>query len=171
MSNISDHSPVSIEFRYNNTKSYKNHDYWKCNSKILKDEYFQYDFQRLWLRMNTFEDKTAEWRDNCKLNFRSLLIAHSQRISYANDREIIDLKAQIYSLSNCDLFSLEIRQRKIGILQDKLEFLTADKLEGAKLRSKKKYLQLYEKPSKYFLRTEKRRATNKTINMLSTDEG
>ena len=84
--------------------------------------------------MNTFEDKTAEWWDNCKLNVRSLL-------------------------------------GTFGILQNKLDSLTADKLEGARLRSKTKYLQLYEKPSKYFLRTEKRRSTNKTINMLSTDEG
>ena len=67
-----------------------------------------------------------------------LIMAHSQRISYANNRKIIDFKVEIDKLRrpNANFLDLQIKQNKMTELQNKLELLSDIKLEGARIRSK-----------------------------------
>ena len=172
---ISDHSPVSIVFKCIDKRSGRNYVpsslHWKCNSKVLVDEYFQDDFKRLWSQLDSVDNKSSDWWDLCKSNFRCLIIAHSQRISYARNLEINELKSEISSIRCVNFADPERKQHMLAALQDRLDCFLADKLEGAKIRSKANYLESHEKMSSYFLRTEKRNATRKEMCSLLTDNG
>jgi len=55
---------------------------------------------------------------------------------------------------------------QIKIVKEKISDVLPDKFEGAKIRSRAKYLDTEETPSSYFLRTEKQNAAKSTINKL-----
>ena len=82
---ISDHYPVSVVLKcidkHSERDSVPTSLHWKCNSTVLADECFQDDFKCLWSQLDSVDNKSSDWWDLCKSNFRCLIIAHSQRIT------------------------------------------------------------------------------------------
>ena len=171
---LSDHSPVSIIIRCSDVAlnaTVAGPSLWKCNSSVVKDEYFRDDFVRLWYSLDSNAIKSSAWWDNCKCHFRSLIIAHSQRLALAKKIDIKSLQAEIADLQSNNTISFDVKRNTLSELQTQLELLLSSKLEGAKIRSKAVYLDTHEKLSSYFLRTEKRNAVRKEMSSVLTDRG
>ena len=170
---LSDHSPVSIIIRCSNVAlnaTVAGPSLWKCNSSVVKDEYFLDDFVRLWYSLDSNAIKSSAWWDNCKCHFRSLIIAHSQRLALAKYFDIKSLQAEIADLQSNNTISFDVKRNTLSELQTQLELVLSSKL-GAKIRSKAVYLDTHEKLSSYFLRTEKRNAVRKEMSSVLTDRG
>ena len=144
---------------------------WKCNNAVLLDQYFKDDFQRLWTDLNSTPVKSSDWWESCKDHFRDLIMAHSQRLSMARNYEIDHLRQRIENFKTHYDSSNISQQEHLINLQTQLDALSSRKLEGAKIRSKVKYLELNEKPTSYFLRKERQNANAKVISSISTPHG
>ena len=55
--------------------------FWKCIVNVLKNTYFQTDFIRLWEQFENIVDQNIQWWEECKVSFKKLIIAHSDRLS------------------------------------------------------------------------------------------
>ena len=81
------------------------------------------------------------------------------------EKEIVDLEKALLSKTDKDMDLITLNEKKT-----RLESLRKEKLEGIKMRSKIKWMEFGEKPSKYFLNLEKQNAVNKRICKLITSE-
>ena len=81
------------------------------------------------------------------------------------EQEIELLYEKLYEV-NVDMSDC---MEKIDEKNCKLERLRSNKLQAAMLRSKIKYYELGEKPTKYFFDLEKRNSVAKTITQLNID--
>ena len=81
------------------------------------------------------------------------------------DEQINDLEAQRNSQDSPELLE------KLQIAQKKLQEIRNEYIKGLFVRTKVKWIEHGEKPTKYFLSLEKRNYINKTINKLMLDNG
>jgi exonuclease III len=137
--------------------------YWKCNQIILSDPHFILDFQSLWDRVSSVDDRSPEWWDGAKMEFRSLIQAHSIRLSTIK-------KFKIHELENIINSNTARHSTKTKAKAD-LHNLLSDDLEAAKIRSRSQRLDFEETPSKYFLHLEKQQQQKKLISRLESANG
>ena len=127
----------------------------------------------LWDTLNSFPDKNSDWWEQCKIQFRHLIMGHSMRLSRIKHFELKEAKRdlkQLFGLEEQIGTSFEL-QHQIKIAQGVIDKLNDNVLEGSKIRSKSRYLENNERPTSYFLRKEKTLATGKFIKSLRNDEG
>ena len=72
--------------------------YWKCNTKILRDPNFLEDFENLWVFLASVPEQDLNWWENCKIQFRQLIISHSMRISRISHLELKEAKRDLTNL-------------------------------------------------------------------------
>lgn len=72
--------------------------YWKCNTKILRDPNFLEDFENLWVFLDSVPEQDLNWWENCKIQFRQLIISHSMRISRISHLELKEAKRDLTNL-------------------------------------------------------------------------
>jgi len=112
------------------------------------------------------EIKDAEWWEDCKYRFKRLIVLHSCRLAQNYRNKINDLETQ-HDLQATRNPACNAEQ--IKIIKVKISDLLREKFDGAKIRSRAKYLDTEERPSSYFLRREKQNAAKSTINKLTIE--
>lgn len=119
-----------------------------------------------------------------QLFFEMLLLEiRGETIAYASKRRknmenvenelnkaINDLELQLSNFTNDTTKYIEIASN-LKTKQLELELMRSKKLNGSFVRSKAKWIEHGEKPTKYFLNLEKQRFVNKTIGVIETDNG
>ena len=190
----SDHSLVSIHL--NLSKIDRGRGYWKFNNALLKDEQYtqkiklliketikMYSGNEFNIDVTNFETHDFEnhrFTINDQLLFDTLLLViRGETISYSSmkkrksietekriENEIIQLERQI-SLNQDEQNNLE----QLEIKKAYLEEIRKQKIDDAILRSKLKWMEFGEKPSKFFLNLEKQNGVNKQIRKLVDDTG
>ena len=145
--------------------------YWKCNTSILEDEDFHNNFVFMCNQLCQEEVKDADWWEYFKQRSKSLIIDYSRRNSRARNKEIIDMENHLRKLYKLNVlhpgkYSADIRNCK-----NELNNLLLCNIEGSKIRSRAKLFDSSEKPSRYFLRREKKRSKKKLITSLQTEDG
>jgi hypothetical protein len=85
-------------------------------------------------------------------------------------KNICDLELQLSMISN-DMTKTNELLSDLKLKQIELENLRGKRLGGTFIRSKAKWIEHGEKPTKYFLNLEKRNFVNKTIRLIETDNG
>ena len=164
---LSDHSAVELTLAVKTHQNSKGPSYWKCNTKILDDTDFVEDLQDLCDNCMQAEIKDAEWWESCKVQFKRLIILHSCRLSQNYRAQLQALESELRVLQAQALRNPGSNAEEIKINKSKISDLLSEKLDGAKIRSRAKYLDTEETPSSYFLRREKQNAAKSTINELS----
>ena len=127
----------------------------------------------LWETLDSIPDKNSDWWEQCKIQFRHLIMGHSMRLSRIKHFELKEAKRdlkQLFGLEEQIGTSFEL-QHQIKIAQGVIDKLNDNFLEGSKIRSKARYLENNERPTSYFLPKEKTLATGKFIKSLRNDEG
>ena len=165
---ISDHNIVQLDIQFgDNNNIQTGPGYW-----ILRDPNFQEDFENLWESLDSVLEQDSNWWENCKIQFRQLIISHSMRISRISHLALTEAKT--------DLTNLIRREENVGTtseLQNQIKEAQCliDKLNenflGAKIRSKVKYFETKEKPTSFFLHKEKKSAKDKHIKSLKNYDG
>ena len=106
----------------------------------------------------------------CKL--RGVIIAYSKRKNRKERVKKTEVEERIIKLDK--LVSTGKAKtadlQKLKLLNDQLIEARQEKLKGALIRSRAEWLELGEKPSKYFLNLENRNRINKMINKIKTDD-
>ena len=78
----SDHAMVSLQFKAFDEDSFSyGPGYWKCNTSVLDNATFIKEFEELWSQLNSNDIKNGPWWENCKVQFKDLIIMHSCKIS------------------------------------------------------------------------------------------
>ena len=171
---ISDHYFVNFEIKLNEANNQNTGPgYRKCNTSILQDIYFKENFQGLWLILESMPNHDSNWWEHCKSQFKQLIMCHAKRLANIKHSELktakLNLKRLIQRAENQDTTPNLLFQIKQA--QDQLDQLNDQFLEGAKIRSKAKFLDTDEKPTRFFLQKEKKSATDKYIKILTKDDG
>ena len=165
---FSDHSAVEITLTIKNTLR-KGPSYWKCNVHILSDPDFTADLEDLCNQCMQAESKDSQWWENCKICFKRLLILHGCRLAQNYRSSLSALETELRELQLKSLRDTASTREQIKIVKDNISDLLQKKFEGAKIRSRAKYLDTEETPSSFFLRVEKQNAAKSTISELSID--
>ena len=189
----SDHSLVKLSLNLNHCRVGPS--YWKFNNSLLRDDSYVEQIQDVIKQtIKTYsvqhdnnssrsevegKEILYEFTVSDQLFFDTLLtIIRGETILYATRKKKnmvnleCDLEKEIVNLEKA-LISKADKDRELGTLNEKkaqLESLRKEKMEGIKMRSKIKWMEYGEKPSKYFLNLEKKNAVNKRICKLITTE-
>ena len=158
---ISDHCVVNMTLDLSKLSSKLGGGFWKCNASVLHDFNLQEDIKSLWASEleGLGEISGAVW-DRFKLRCKDIIKFHSKRLFI--------IKRQKYKTLQCEYRKYKTLNENSGLYVDKLQELDSQIsacldsfIEGSKIRSKVSSLNFDEKPSRYFLNKEKRKATKK----------
>lgn len=185
-----DHSAIILKFKFQENERGKG--YWKFNNSLLKDKTYIEEIKK------TIEEVKATYATNSNLgenitnedllfNINDqlfletlLMIIRGNTIKYSSikkkemikeeknlEQEIKIMECEINNdFVNSDLELIQTLAQK----QERLVEIRKNKIEGVMLRSKARYEDLGEKPTKYFLNLENRHFTNKVMNKLIDDD-
>lgn len=147
--------------------------FWHCNTNILGSQELQSEMEDLWYNnLNLVVNKDCDWWDQCKLQFKELLIKHSKKAASDTRAQIKQIENEIrhlQSLTDVITGTNIVYQDEIESLKAEMNNLLYKKVEGAKVRSKIKYLKDEEKPTRYFLKKEIKRGEKKLLTKLNVN--
>ena len=127
----------------------------------------------LWETLDSIPDQDSDWWEQCKIKFRDLIMGHSMRLSHIRHSESKEAKQDLkrsFGLEEQNGTSFEL-QHQIKLAQGVIDKLNDNFLDGSKIRSKANFLEHNETPTRFFLRKEKKSATNKFVKSLRNEEG
>ena len=184
----SDHSSVILELKLNQFKRGKG--LWKFNNNLLRDSNFVKKVKetivsivkQYALLVYNPENISNIPLDNIQLTIEDHLFLETMlmeirgtAISYASFKKKERAKTEKNLIEKID--NLEARLtanddlRNLEDVKLQLENLRKEKLIGSMIRSRAKWVDEGEKPSKYFLNLESRNYTNKTIQRVDLGNG
>lgn len=187
-----DHSSVELELKL--SEFVKGKGFWKMNNLLLKDlDYVKqvkrtiknvtekyavpiYNFENLdQIPCNeiSFTINDQALFEQLLLEIRGMTIPYASKKKKEKLREEDELKISINLLEILTQESpvSEILSELLDEKKTKLQEIRNEKLKGNILRSKAKWIEHGEKPTKYFCSLEKRNYINKTVTKIETDSG
>ena len=176
-----DHSAVELSVNF--SEETRGRGFWKLNSSILNDtEYLNlvkqciYDIivqyalpdQNLSSKEIKFNIDDQLFWETLKMSIRGLTIPYCSKRKKKLQAEEVTLTAEINSLEE-NLILDENDQEKLTELRQKLENIRAPKLEATIIRSRARWIEHGEKPSRYFCSLEKRNYNSRVIKALEVN--
>ena len=166
---FSDHSLVKICFQLPEA-SPKGQGIWKLNVSVLQDNEFELQIRQFW----------SEWRDN-KVNFpdqrlwwdigkfqmKRIAIRYSVGLTKARASRKTELELEFQRVNN----NRPVDGVRLQEIKSELAELQSKRAEGTKIRSKAKWLEEGERPTKYFFNLENHKQNKKCIRELSSPNG
>ena len=186
-----DHSAIILKLKFQNNERGKG--YWKFNNSLLKDSQYIDKIKKIIedvkqtyaTNLNPEEmipNQDLQFSINDQLFLETLLMMiRGDTIKYSSikkklsckeeqglEKEIKDLEDNINTN-----FSHIINEQFNTLAQkkDRLEEIRKAKIQGVMLRSRVRYEELGEKPTKYFFNLENRQFTNKVMNKIIDENG
>lgn len=182
-----DHSIIDITLKFDNFKRQKG--FWKFNNSLLwdkqyiekvkisieetKQQYAAFPYEPD--AIHTIKPEEIEFIIDDQiffelllLNIRGITIAYSSARKKEKDSRERFLEKEIEKLETSNLESQNIL---LFQYKEELEELRKEKIKGLFIRTKLKWIEEGEKPSKYFCSLEKRNFVNKTVTKLTDKKG
>lgn len=163
----SDHSVVVYELKFNSFVRGKG--LWKFNNNLLHDKIYVEKVKKLIVSVkdqyNNSIDESA-FLDILLMEIRGITISYSSYRKRENDKIEKQLISDINELENSTDFDFSLLEEK----QATLETLRKEKLRGHFIRSRAKWIDEGEKPTKYFCHLESRNFLNKIIKKVFVSE-
>lgn len=184
-----DHSAITLKLKLHEGERGKG--YWKFNNSLLKDTKYVEEIKTVIQEVkqtyatNMQNDTSNEdiiFNINDQLFLETLLMMiRGHTIKYSSvkkkksleeekqlEEEIKDLETEI----NDDLLNLkEETLQNLSLKKNRLTEIRKHKIEGVMIRSRSRYQDLGEKPTKYFLGLENRHYTNKVMSKIIDTNG
>ena len=132
--------------------------------KIFQNELFDFEIRQLWYNdLSLDSDKDILWWEQCKIKFKKLIIRHSRKISESINRKIKDLENKVILYTELALNSNNptLYNSMVEQIKEDLKFLIENYHEGARIRSRAKFIENHEKSTRHFLQLERRNAKRK----------
>ena len=183
----SDNSGIYLKIKLHENE--RGRGYWKFNNTLLKDKDYvnvvKLQIQEtiyLYSRNNFNNNNNVEFTINDQLFLETLLmVIRGETIKYSSRKkkrkypEELKLEEEITKIEeNININLLDTDANELNILEDmktRLQEIRQKKLEGVILRSKCRYEDMGEKPTKYFLSLESRNFISKVITKLTNSDG
>ena len=170
---FSDHDFVNLTFSSADCPSTRN-GVWKFNSSLLSDANFKRELSEL---ITDQKQRTGDfqsiglWWDNLKTTIRDFCQKYCASKRRSANRTRTSLTKRLISAKNDLARGNESRSSEIRDLESSLSSLAVQEAEGAKIRSRAKWIEEGEKPTRYFFRREQQRATKNTFESLVNSQG
>ena len=172
-----DHKCVLIQVDYSNRK--RGQGYWKLNSFVLNETCYQKMIEKLITK--TVNDYKNHLSARVLLDFLKLRIKESS-IKYCINRAkkhsqiIRNVENKLHNIdnliaSNSNSENTEELQKDRNTYQNQLDEYYLEKSEGARIRSKCKWIEQGERNTKFFHQLEKQRQSKNVIDDLTTHDG
>lgn len=168
----SDHSVVVTDFRFNSFE--RGRGLWKFNSNLLHDKtYIDKVKQKIQDFDSQYSHDTATDIDHSSMLEMLLMEIRGITISYSSFKKRERDKMEEKLISDIEFLENEDYDTNKDLLEEKkasLEQLRKQKLQGHMVRSRARWVEEGEKPTKYFCHLESRNFLNKTIKKVETPE-
>ena len=170
-----DHSIVSIIWNIDHTK--RGPGYWKFNTSLLRDgDYIEKIKNCIKVELDNSRDMTVKTRwEMLKIVLRSTTMQYSKAKSLAKHNLLTALEKKLKSLEtqqiNNSMSLFTDTDEQVRRVRHDIEELYREKTRGAIIRSRARWAELGEKPTKYFLKLEKSNAQKRTITRLRDPNG
>ena len=150
---------------------------WKFNNTLLEDENYkdliEFYYPQILNKYSEGVDEQLLW-ELIKMELRAKTIKYSKqkRSSFRNKEETLqnELQELDHKICNNDTFDQEILE-KYEAAKEELKHIHEVKGREAMFRSKMKWLELGEKPTKYFFNLEKKNYEKKLIREVELENG
>lgn len=186
-----DHSGIILKLKFQDTERGKG--YWKFNNTLLKDKKYIDQVKNTIKEVKTTycinNENNIEQMSNDDLNFNIndqlfletlLMMIRGNTIKYSAFKK--KLKNEQENKIEKEIKELEVKISNnlrdsneaflnLARLKEQLAEIRKAKIDGVMLRSRSRYQDLGEKPSKYFFNLENRNFTNKVMTKLIDDDG
>ena len=183
----SDHSLVHLTLRKEAFKRDKQ--FWKFNNSLLKDKMFVDEIKSVILTLkreyaslvydldniHSIPNEDLQLRISDQLFFEMLLLKIREKsISYSCHKKKVDTDSERKLQEQIDCISENLCEDNLDQLEHlkiQLNELRDKKVQGMIIRSRIKWIQNGEKPSKYFCNLENRNFVDKTMSFLEKTNG
>ena len=153
---------------------------WKFNNSLLEDEKYADLIRENYIviseRYASLEDKRLKW-ELIKMELRGLTILYAKRKARKGreketkiQKRMEELDNLISNPTNTNHITCQLKAEYITLKED-LCLIYENKAKGAIIRSKTKWIEQGEKPTKYFFNLEKRNYNRKVIRSLKKPDG
>ena len=184
-----DHSAITLKLKLHEGERGKG--YWKFNNSLLKDMKYVEEIKNVRHEVkqtyatnmqNDISDEDILFNINDQLFFETLLMmvrGHTIKYSSVKKKKSLEeeklLEEEIGNLEteiNDDLLNVkEETLQNLSLKKNRLTEIRKLKIEGVMIRSRSRYQDLGEKPTKYFLGLENRHYTNKLMSKITDLNG
>ena len=164
----SDHDAVVLSLRLL-TENSRGPGTWKMNVTILKDKRYNHEvssFLKYWTTQEENYEDPATWWDNLKENIKRITIKNTVR----KTRERKATKERLSSELNKLRQAIQPDNENIRDKENKLQQLLNREAEGQQIRSRAKWIEKGEKPTRFFYGLEKSRQKSSTITKLKKED-
>ena len=179
VSNAPDHKAVKLKLNGSNNK--RGPGLWKFNNSLLDDEDYvtliRENYSPISEKYSGQEDKRLKW-ELVKMELRGLTIPYAinkakniRRKERDLQKRLDDLDQSISSGSGADSHRENGLEAEHNQLKQELCLIYENRGKGSIVRSKTRWIEQGEKPTKYFFNLEKRNYSHKTIKELKHPEG
>ena len=183
----SDHSSVSLALSFKDIPKPKN--YWKFNNSLLRNKDYVKEVKNVIVSVkkqysetcldseNTESDEeyNLQLSINPRLFFETLLLEiRSKTISFAigvKKKENIEMKELISEIKVLETTDPEANHDQIKAKKDELKIIREKKLQGTLVRSRARWVDQGEKPTRYFCNLENRNFISKHVSSVFNDRG
>ena len=168
-----DHRAIYISLSWTTEKS-RGPGLWKFNNALLKDEHYVSKIRETYSRTRAFYSNLADARllwEMLKMETRAATIAYSKKKAKATTNRELEIRRQLEILDRniCDNFNSPNIAHILNEYEDlkmELQSIYEEKGRAAIFRSKCRWVEKGERPTKYFFNLEKRNYNRKTITEL-----
>ena len=178
VSNAPDHKAVKLKLNGSNNK--RGPGLWKFNNSLLDDEDYvtliRENYSPISEKYSGQEDKRLKW-ELVKMELRGLTIPYAinkakniRRKERDLQKRLDDLDQSISSGSGADSHRENGLEAEHNQLKQELCLIYENRGKGSIVRSKTRWIEQGEKPTKYFFNLEKRNYSHKTIKELKHPE-
>ena len=164
----SDHDLVFLKISLNETK--QGPGIWKMNSEVIESELFKscfYKFWAEWKLQKHLYSSVGLWWDLGKVKIKELTIWCSSKLRMEQNNERKVLEKQIIKLKQNPNYDSNFLQH----LEIKLKEILDKEAEGAKIRSRVKWFEEGERPTKFFHAMEKTKSKGKSWDKILNKNG
>ena len=169
-----DHSMVSMQVMFEFAK--KGPGYWKLFINLLQDKVYLEKINKLIdIELAQDSDTLAKKWELIKLSVRGTILQYSARKSKSERNTFPALErklAQLNSSIENQPFSLrENKEHQMAMIKKDIQEIYHKQTQGAIMRSRARWENLGEKPTRYFCNLEKQNYSKKTIYRLQLESG
>ena len=176
-SNAPDHKAVKLKVKCPNSK--RGPGLWKFNNALLEDEEYinliRENYAYISERYSGQEDERIKW-ELVKMELRGLTISFAKNKAKNLRQNEMDLQKRLRGLdqiisSGGNSAQVNNSKAKYNQLKQELNLIYENQGKGSIVRSKARWIEQGEKPTKYFFNLEKRNYNHKIVKVLRRPDG
>ena len=176
-SNAPDHNAIKLSLELSEER--RGPGLWKFNNALVDDEEYvnriKANYPIIGEKYRDLDDHRLKW-ELIKMEIRGLTIAYSKNKAKRQRKRESDVQIRLEELekrisesTNADFINKALNEKEI--LKQQLLLFYEEKANGLMLRSKTRWTEKGEKPTKYFFNLEKRNYSRKKIAELELPNG